>query len=356
MSYIGNTSSVQQYAPQVAYFSGDASTVAFTLPVSVVSAAQIIVAVANVIQNPSSAFTVSGTTLTFTSAPPSGTNNIWVQYTTLQTNIVQPAAASVGPTQINSNYSLWNLSGSTINYTAGNVGIGTTSPSSYGPDGSRLAVVNTTSGQPCNMSIVNNSTDLYEGGGLLLGNSGLTTNYDATFLYHHKFDNTGNDYSAFNISQRRVDGTYVSNIWNVDYKNNVQTWYRPNTSADIMQIDASGNLKFNSGYGSVASAYGCRAWVNFNGTGTIAIRASGNISSLTDYGTGDYGFSFSNAMPDGAYAVVGGGIKGPGGPSASNCALGVIGEGMGTTASGIGLIDANGSAVDRSHVFVAVFR
>jgi hypothetical protein len=100
MSYIGNTNSVQQYSPQIAYFSGDASTVAFTLPVSVVSAAQIIVAVANVIQNPSSAFTVSGTTLTFTSAPPSGTSNIWVQYTTLQTNIVTPAASSVGLTQL----------------------------------------------------------------------------------------------------------------------------------------------------------------------------------------------------------------------------------------------------------------
>jgi hypothetical protein len=39
-----------------------------------------------------------------------------------------------------------------------------------------------------------------------------------------------------------------------------------------MRIDSSGNLLFNSGYGSAATAYGCRAWVNFNGTGTVAIR------------------------------------------------------------------------------------
>jgi hypothetical protein len=186
---------------------------------------------------------------------------------------------------------------------AGDVGVGTASPSSYGPDGSRLAVVNTTSGQPCNMSIVNNSTDLYEGGGLLLGNSGLTTNYDATYLYHHKFDNTGNDYSAFNISQRQVNGTYVANIWNVDYKNNVQTWHRPNTGAAVMQVDASANFQFNSGYGSVATAYGCRAWVNFNGSGTVAIRASGNVSSITDEGTGTYWVNFTNAMPDINYCV-----------------------------------------------------
>ena len=37
-----------------------------------------------------------------------------------------------------------------------------------------------------------------------------------------------------------------------------------------------------------APIYACRAWVNFNGTGTVAIRASGNVSSITDNGTGDY--------------------------------------------------------------------
>lgn len=71
------------------------------------------------------------------------------------------------------------------------------------------------------------------------------------------------------------------------------------------QFDSSGNFKFNSGYGSVATAYGCRAWVNFNGTGTVAIRASGNVTSITDNGTGDYTVNFTNAMPDANYAVTG---------------------------------------------------
>lgn len=61
---------------------------------------------------------------------------------------------------------------------------------------------------------------------------------------------------------------------------------------------SGGNLSFNSGYGSTAVAYGCRAWVNFNGTGTVAVRASGNVSSLTDNGTGDYTVNFTTAMPD----------------------------------------------------------
>lgn len=62
--------------------------------------------------------------------------------------------------------------------------------------------------------------------------------------------------------------------------------------------DASGVLQMNSGYGSSADAYGCRAWVNFNGTGTVAIRASGNVSSITDRGAGLYTVNFATAMPD----------------------------------------------------------
>jgi hypothetical protein len=65
----------------------------------------------------------------------------------------------------------------------------------------------------------------------------------------------------------------------------------------------SGDLSFNSGYGSAAVAYGCRAWVNFNGTGTVAIRASGNVSSITDNATGSYTINFTNAMPDANYSV-----------------------------------------------------
>ena len=48
----------------------------------------------------------------------------------------------------------------------------------------------------------------------------------------------------------------------------------------------------------------CRAWVNFNGTGTVAIRAQFNVSSITDNGTGDYTVNFTTAMPDADYAVV----------------------------------------------------
>jgi len=49
----------------------------------------------------------------------------------------------------------------------------------------------------------------------------------------------------------------------------------------------------------------CRAFVNFNGTSTVAIRANFNVSSITDNGTGDYTVNFSNAMADANYSVTG---------------------------------------------------
>ena len=74
-------------------------------------------------------------------------------------------------------------------------------------------------------------------------------------------------------------------------------------STERGRFDTSGNFLFNSGYGSVATAYGCRAWVSFNGTGTVAIRGSGNVSSITDNGTGNYTVNFTTAMPDANYAI-----------------------------------------------------
>jgi hypothetical protein len=47
----------------------------------------------------------------------------------------------------------------------------------------------------------------------------------------------------------------------------------------------------------------CKAWVNFNGTDTVAIRGSYNVSSITDNGTGDYTVNFTTAMPDVNYVV-----------------------------------------------------
>jgi hypothetical protein len=64
-------------------------------------------------------------------------------------------------------------------------------------------------------------------------------------------------------------------------------------------------LRMREGFNASGSApvYACRAWVNFDGTGTVAIRASGNVSSITDNGTGDYTVNFTTAMSDANYSV-----------------------------------------------------
>ena len=87
----------------------------------------------------------------------------------------------------------------------------------------------------------------------------------------------------------------------------------PDGSASVAtqaQISSAGDFSFNSGYGSAAVAYGCRAWVNFNGVGTVAIRADGNVTSITDNGTGDYTVNLTTAMPDTDYNWHGNGTNG----------------------------------------------
>jgi len=69
-------------------------------------------------------------------------------------------------------------------------------------------------------------------------------------------------------------------------------------------IDSNPPASLSTATGS-APSYSARAWVNFDGTGTVAINASGNVSSITDGGTGDYRINFTTAMPDENYTAAG---------------------------------------------------
>ncbi len=120
----------------------------------------------------------------------------------------------------------------------------------------------------------------------------------------------------------------------------------------VGEFDASGNFLFNSGYGSVARAFGCRAWVNFNGTGTVAIRASGNVSSISDNGTGDYTVNLSTAMPDTNYAAVG-----SNGTDEAGGLLEVSANNKSTTAQRVySKNSTNNTLVDQALISVAIFR
>jgi hypothetical protein len=69
----------------------------------------------------------------------------------------------------------------------------------------------------------------------------------------------------------------------------------------VQTADGSGVMKLQSN-GVTTNAL---AWVNFNGTGTVAIRSSYNVSSITDNGTGDYTVNFATALSDANYSLVG---------------------------------------------------
>lgn len=106
---------------------------------------------------------------------------------------------------------------------------------------------------------------------------------------------------------------------------------------------------------SGTEVYTAKAWVNFNGTGTVAIRSSGNVSSITDNNTGDYTVNFTTAMPDANYAVIG-----TAGAQATGSVTGMVFEislSSSPTSSAVRVnTKQTGTFVDVTFVNVAVFR
>lgn len=127
------------------------------------------------------------------------------------------------------------------------------------------------------------------------------------------------------------------------YRQSNTTWYR--TSAPAL-----GNV-------GTAPVYAARAWVNFNGTGTVAIRASGNVSSITDNGVGDYTVNFTTAMPDNSYSAV---ASSYGGANANLDSFASVGYALyATSAFDMHTSQPGGTAANRydpPYVSVSVFR
>ena len=127
----------------------------------------------------------------------------------------------------------------------------------------------------------------------------------------------------------------------------------PASTGTAIISDASANIQFNSGYGSVATAYGCRAWVNLNGTGTVAIRASGNVSSITDNGTGDYSVNYTTAIVDANYSVS---IAAASSNIGNNLCIRISGTTVSTSSVRLTTASGGGSLGDSETLAVSVFR
>jgi hypothetical protein len=103
-----------------------------------------------------------------------------------------------------------------------------------------------------------------------------------------------------------------------------------------------------------APIYAARAWVNFNGTGTVAIRASGNVSSITDNGTGDYTVNFTTALPDNNYSFEFGGARDS---SGAECYYSAYDNGVLTTSLRVrGWSNSTVTARDTTYFCVSVHR
>lgn len=178
---------------------------------------------------------------------------------------------------------------------------------------------------------------------------------------------------AKNLVRRNSDGTF-SNLASGDIPSNATSKIRYNGTAfeltDVFPATSAqataGTNTFNylspsglrSGLNASGSApiYACRAWIKFNGTGTPSIIGSGNFSSITDNGTGNYTLNFTTSMPDDTYSVVASG--GGNNVSYSNLILGVPSGGVYTTAAIqiVATVGGGSSTADAPLLSVAIFR
>lgn len=132
------------------------------------------------------------------------------------------------------------------------------------------------------------------------------------------------------------------------------------TFAPAEQLHITGNFRIGSAVQATPSGsaplYAARAWVNFNGTGTVAIRASGNVTSITDNGIGDYTVNFTTAMPDANYAIAGTCQAIVSGTGSADTLM--IKDGVAPTTSSVRLLvhrDSVGN-VDSAYVTATIFR
>ena len=259
-------------------FSGNGSTTAFTLTSDPSTKNNTSVFISGVYQQKST-YSLSGTTLTFSTAPPSGTANIEVAYST-PLAIGTPSDGTVSNAKI--------VDGAVTYAKIQNVSAGKV----LGRDTSGSGIV-----QELPIAVTSG------------GNVGINQPSPSYLLSLADFS-TGPIIHLLKTSA--ADG-WIRNLGNLDIAAasgggagqsiSFSTGANYASLAKQAEIDGVGLFKFNSGYGSAAPAYGCRAWVNFNGS-TTSMRGYGNMSSVTQNATGDYTVNMATAMPDVNYSVI----------------------------------------------------
>lgn len=130
----------------------------------------------------------------------------------------------------------------------------------------------------------------------------------------------------------------------------------PDSTGTVLndQSNIEAQVKTATSATGAAPIFSCRSWVNFNGSGTVAIRANGNVSSITDNGTGNYTVNFATALPDANYCVSATGKSDIDvrtvnlNPSAAHFATGSIRV--------LGVLNSDASVFDVDFASVSIFR
>ena len=206
-----------------------------------------------------------------------------------------------------------------ISGTAANASLLSSQPSSYYTNASNMSTGTLPTGRlsgsytilASNATLASKASTLAMGGGT---GAAMTFNFSgqsgSPIYVWGTNDGTGANTNVYQPAAFNVNSaTSALNANNASYLGGVAAAsYVTTSGGSVSTWSVSGNLSFNSGYGSAAVAYGCRAWVNFdsyNGVGGITIRGSGNITSITDISFGQFKLNYTNSMPDTNYAFIG---------------------------------------------------
>ena len=271
MSYIGKepADSFISFAKQD--FSTSATT-SYTLDNAVANENELALFINFVRQEPTTAYTASGTTLTLTSATASS-DDMYCVYLGQAKQTVNAPDGSVGASQLASD-AVTSAKANFFNADTSAADLGTGLHIKTGDSGvSSLSVSH-------DELIVESN-----------GNVGISILGGTSSTMGVAFGDSGD-----------------SDIGRINYVHSDNSMRFINNASENVRIDSSGDLQFNSGFGSLKTAFGVRAWVVFdgnNGSITNSGNAEGNVSSVTRHGTGNYTVNFTNAMPDTEYTVTG---------------------------------------------------
>jgi hypothetical protein len=333
-------------------FNGTGSQTAFTLSGDAGTENNTYVYVSGVYQAKAT-YSLSGTTLTFSTAPPSGTGNVEVVWTQ-PLPVGTPSDGTVTPAKLSTGGPFWNSSG--------NVGIGTTSLGA----GYRVSIVGSAaSSVPLYLHSDATNAYVYSPNPLIVGSTGA---YALSFTTNNIVRATIDSSGAMTLSNTLVTTGASSGVQFNRRDNNAAAWtaysYNGNLAffsnvagADKVTIDSSYNLQVGgttvaNTTGYVNSRTNTRAWARWNGTNGV-ITSSYNVSSVTRNSTGDYTVAYTTALADANYAIL---TSGAGDTVYGGYGMYVQIKAAPTT-TGCGIITRNGAGTyaDQPSVQIAVF-